>query len=180
MTDRTKIIPYVVPSSYPRAGGGLERELGHGIHATLAQQLDHLVGNLGPEGVEQLGFASVEECWQTALVNIDTVFKTKLQAHMFPAESADVLDLILCGDSWLAASCIMRPRLHAWASEALKTDDLLVSIPNPEALLIFPKGTAAQHDAMRAKIRAAEAHHRKPLTWELFALSATGIQPFSA
>ncbi len=32
MSERTAIVPYVVPSTYPLAGGGMERALGHGLH----------------------------------------------------------------------------------------------------------------------------------------------------
>jgi hypothetical protein len=70
------------------------------------------------------------------------------------------------------------PRLHTWARKTL-ADDILVSIPNPEALLLFPKGTPAQRAATRVRIREAEAEHRKPITWELFELTETGVIAFS-
>ncbi|CAN5189916.1 hypothetical protein BH11MYX1_BH11MYX1_52100 [soil metagenome] len=176
-TDRTKVVPYVVPSTYPLPGNGWSRPLGHDIHAILSLEYDRLVTGMGPADFKQLQFGSVEECWETALTNLDEVFASRTRSTMFP-EPPEGVPFILTGDSWLAASCIVLPRFRGWASKLLGTDALLVSIPNPEALLTFPKGTRAQRQAMRSKIRDAERGHRKLITWELFELSDTGIRPF--
>lgn len=176
---RDQIVPYVVPSTYPPVPEGWCYSIGHGVRVMLAVNQDMVVRNLSDDEIPGLGLASIDECWATAHANIDRVFRDQTKAAMFPAESPDLVDLILCGDTWLAASCIVRPGLHAWASKNLGgQQQLLVSIPNPEALLIFPRGTAPQRAAMRARIRGAEAEHRKPITWELFELSAAGIEPF--
>jgi hypothetical protein len=136
-----------------------------------------VVTGFNEELFAQLGFASLDECWEIALASLDHLHRTGMKARLFDAHD-EVPAFILCGDSWFAASCIVMPRLHAWASQALATEDVLVSIPTPEAILVFPRGTAQQRAAMRVTIRDAEHGHRKPLTWELFSVSTTGVAAF--
>jgi hypothetical protein len=45
-------------------------------------------------------------------------------------------------------------------------------------MLIFPKGTRRARDAMRALICQNESDGAKPLTFELFELTADGPTPF--
>ena len=178
MSRSKSVVPYVVPGSYPLREPPWSRPLGHELHAVLAENVGTIITPLQPEGFERFGLASLDAAWEVAMSNIETVFTKSVQARKFPAQSAAELDLILCGASWLAASCVVMPSLHSWASKHLGTGDLLASIPNPEALLVFPRGEPAQRAAMRKRIRKAEEGHRKPLTWELFELTASGCRPF--
>ena len=49
--------------------------------------------------------------------------------------------------------------------------------PQREAMLLFPLGTREERDQMRALTRESEKDARKLVTWELFTLSTTGLQP---
>lgn len=178
MNHSESVVPYVVPGSYPLREPPWSRPLGHDLHVVLAENVGTLITPLEPGSLERFGWASVDAAWETAMSNIETVFTKSVQAQKFGAKSAKDLDLILCGASWLAASCLVMPALHKWASKHLGTGDLLASIPNPEALLLFPRGEPAQRAAMRTRIREAEEGHRKPLTWEFFELTTTGCRPF--
>ena len=44
-------------------------------------------------------------------------------------------------------------------------------------MLLFPFGTREGRDQMRRLIRKSEADARKPVTWELFTLSAASLHP---
>ncbi len=85
---------------------------------------------------------------------------------------------VLWSGHWLTASCIRHPGLYRFGSKYLKEQTFCVSIPQREAMLLFPLGTRADRDAMRSMIRETESDARKPVTWELFTLSAAGLHPF--
>ena len=143
----------------------------------LATDLGELVTNIRVEELASFGVGSMDEAWPIAFENLDRIFSSDVKAHLFPPEEGKP-PFILCGGHWLAATCVLLPRLHERAAKALGTTDLLVSIPQRDALVVFPRGTLAERDAMRAQIRIAEADARKPLTWELFALAPDGVSEF--
>jgi hypothetical protein len=87
------------------------------------------------------------------------------------------MPFILWSRHWLSASCVRLSGLYAFASHLLKADTVCASVPQREAMLLFPLGTSEQRDQMRALIRENEVDARKPLTWELFILSAAELQP---
>ncbi len=177
MSDRkSTIVPYVVPKSYV-TNPGTARLLGHDIWAVLAEAKGDLVGGISAARLGELGVGSVEAAWSIAFENLDDVFTDKLKCPWFPARDG-VPKFILCGGHWLAGSCLVLPRLHAWASRTFDSEEILVSVPQREALVIFPKGTRSSRAGMREKIRAAESDARKLITWELFSLDSAGVREF--
>lgn len=74
----------------------------------------------------------------------------------------------------MASSCILLLDLYDLASKRLGTTDILVSVPNRDAMLVFPKGAAHYRQAMRALIREKESDGPKPLTFKLFGLTEAG------
>ena len=173
--SRDKLVPYVVPSTYP-VEPSAARSIGHGLWAVLAEDAGNLAANVRAAGLGEFGIDSVDAAWPIALANLERVFR-KLESHLFPPEDGKPA-FLLCGGHWLAATCAIAPGVHARASQRLRTPDLLVSIPQRDALVIFPRGAAADRDEMRRQIRIAEADARKPLTWELFALTPDGLVEF--
>ncbi|MCP3099257.1 hypothetical protein LZ198_10280 [Myxococcus sp. K15C18031901] len=171
-----RIVPYVVPSTYPRVPE-LSRELGHGLWVLLSKNLDGLVSGLSQEDLEDAGAMSIDEAWKTADENLDAYFKKEGTARRYSDEPGLPPFIVLSG-TWLVATCIVLQRLHTIAARALPDTELLVSIPHRESLLIFPKGTAKSRAKMRARIRQVDGGGDKPLTFELFDLTATGVTPF--
>lgn len=171
VVDRAHLLPYVVPSSYPidRAAA---RPLGHDVWLVLVNSVRNLVHPIPSADVD-------DDAWRAAFDNIDRVFGDRIMAMRYDGNPGEGLPpLILCGGHALASSCVVMPRLFAWASAALGERELLVSIPTRSALHVFPRSDAAGRAAMRAKIRAAETGRDKPITWELFTLAETGLAPF--
>jgi len=60
----------------------------------------------------------------------------------------------------------------------LKTDDVCISIPQREVMIIFQKGDKSFRDEMRAMIKEKEQDAVKPLTWQFFTFDEKGIVPF--
>lgn len=178
--DQSRIYPYVVPSGYvenqPR-DDGLIQSLGHDVYLMLVHDGDGVCRNvLG----EELHDASVtaEQLHQTARSNLERLAKgPDIQKAAYKSSVGH--PFIVWADHWLAASCLVLPRLHESARNYLGTDDILVSVPQREAMLLFPRADADFRQMMREMILENESDARKPITLELFSLTATGVTPYS-
>jgi hypothetical protein len=176
--DLAKIYPYVVPAGYveaaPSGPEGFILPLGHDVFAMLVHDLDGLCRNVLPEEVEGLEAGEVH---QRALSNLEDLAQgQEIQKSMHQGPGG--MPFILWSGHWLTASCIRLGGLHAFATKLLKVDTVCVSIPQREAMLLFPRGTREQRDQMRTLIRQNEEDARKLVTWELFTLSAAVLEPF--
>lgn len=178
--ELAKIYPYVVPYGYVEdiqdAPNGFIASLGHDIFAMLVEDCDGICSsvlleqlaqeNLTPSGLHRLALDNLE-----TLASGEAIHKSMHQGPSgFP--------FVLWHGHWLTASCIRLPGLYKFASKQLNTDSVCVSIPQREAMLLFPVGTKEQRTQMRSLIRENEQDARKLVTWELFTLSATGVSPF--
>jgi hypothetical protein len=114
-----------------------------------------------------------------ALQNLEELARTQ-QIHMAQLpQGPQGRPFVLVGGHWAAATALLLPHLRTIAAPTLGTDDLLASIPHREAMLIFARGDRSYRDAMRGLVRQNESDGRKPLTFELFALTSDGVEPFS-
>ena len=175
--DASKIYPYVVPAAYLEVGGTKSQTiawpLGHGLHVALVHDLDGIVRNVTPNDLASLGL-SFEEAKKRSLGNLSTLFKSgDIKASRFNGPGGN--PFILMGGHWATATCILLPDLHKFAASNIGSDELCVSIPHRDALLIFAKGDKAYRDLMRKMIREKENDGRKPLSFELFNLTSTGL-----
>lgn len=85
--------------------------------------------------------------------------------------------LIVWTGHWLTASCIRLPGIGEWASEALGTNEICVSIPQRESLLFFANRNRQFRDDMRSLIRSSEDEAQKLVTFELFTLAGDVLRP---
>lgn len=174
--DAAKVYPYVIPAAYLEGATGvrtLSWPLGHGLHVSLIHDLDGLVRNVTPDELGGLGL-SLEEAKKRATDNLSLLFKSgEIKASRFNGPGGK--PFILVGGHWATATCILLPNLHKFAAPNLGAEELCVSIPHREAMLIFPKGDKAYRDTMRRMIREKESDGPKPLSFELFTLTAEGL-----
>lgn len=178
--DRSKLYPYLVPPDYPdtlSTPGHSRRMLGHGIAVALVLDHDGVVEGVSAERLKhaQLG---LDAAYALAAQNLESLLRShtlKLQVFEGGPEGQS---FVLVGGHWEAAATILQPKLHALVASALNTTELCASVPHRDAMLIFPKGTRRSRDAMRALVREKESGAPKPLTFELFELTAKGPNPF--
>jgi hypothetical protein len=179
--DRTKIYPYVVPAGYverqPTEPQGLTLSLGHDIYIMLVHDLDGVCRNVLAEELEKARLSPVQAHAQGS-ENLENLAKQPVFQTSLHRTKAQDLPFILWGGHWLAASCIRLPRLFELASKHLNTNDICVSIPQREVMLLFPKADRSFRDAMKAMIHENEREERKLITWELFSLTCDGVRPF--
>jgi len=174
-----KIYPYIVPSGYidklPATTDGFVLPLGHDVFAMLVHDLDGLCRNVFEGELAEVRLDAAQ-AHRRALANLEQLAEgNAIQKALY--RGPEGMPFILWSGHWLAASCARLPSLHAIASEILQTTALCVSIPHRESLLIFPQGTRQQRDQMREIIRRNEGDANKPITWELFKLTPTGLAP---
>lgn len=148
--------------------------LGHGLHVVLVHDLDGVVGNVMPEELSRLG-VTIEEAKKRAVVNLAALVQSgAIQQRRFERGPGQK-PFVLFGGHWAAATCILLPGLRQTGIKNVGSEEVCVCIPHREALLMFPKGDKAYRDAMRTMIRERENDGRKPLAFELFELTASGI-----
>jgi hypothetical protein len=117
-----------------------------------------------------------DEAYEQAISNLDKLFRSgEIKTRVFQ-NGPRGQPFILAGGHWAAAAAILLPKLREIAMGALKTDSICVSIPHREAMLIFPKGDSASRDEFRKIILEREGDGKKPLTFELFELTAEGAK----
>jgi hypothetical protein len=178
--EEAKLYPYVVPEAayYPRGvadqeAAGATFKLGHGLAVALVHDNGGLVHNVSPEELRQAHLTAAQ-AREIALRNLQSAIASgTIGAKVFDA-GPEGRPFILFSGHWLASSCILLPDLYDLASKRLGTTDILVSVPNRDAMLVFPKGDAHYRQAMRALIREKESDGLKPLTFKLFGLTKAG------
>jgi hypothetical protein len=177
--DLAKVYPYVVPVGYielaPGGPDGFVVPVGHDLFALPVHDLDGLCRNVLPDELAAAGLGTAA-LHQRALDNLEALAKGP-DIHKSMHQGPGGMPFVVWSGHWLTASCLRLSGLYAFASRALKADAVCVSVPHREAMLVFPVGTREQRDQMRAIIRENEADAPKPLTWELFTLSAAGLRP---
>ena len=151
-------------------------DVGHGLVVQLIEHLESKQGRVSPEQLQEAGL-SPENARRIALENLARF------ADESPDLSVQVLGtpggpihLLLYADHPLASACLLLPDLYEHAAEMLHETELLACVPQAESLVVFP---AAIREAVVAKLREIEADAARPLTFELFSLSANGVVPFT-
>jgi hypothetical protein len=180
--ETARIYPYVVPAAYVEAISpemdGMALPLGHDVYAMLWEDCGGVSRNVAADELESAGldpFAAQD----VALENLHRVARSGAVRIGLMGTKTDDSPFIVWAGHWLAASCVRLPNLYAFACEQLHARDLCASIPQRETLVIFPNKGKPFRDQMRRIIRHSEAPGEKPITFELFSLTADGVCPFS-
>jgi hypothetical protein len=139
---------------------------------------DGLIRNVHQEDLGELGL-SVEDAQTKAIDNLRATIKADKDFKPQLALSEDGLGHIVWMGPWLTASCIVLPDLHEWASKHLKTEEILVSVPQQQFLFLFSLGDAAFREEMKRYIRKVIEGMKKLITFDLFLLTRRGLEPYS-
>lgn len=173
--DPDSIYPYLVPEEYLQFHGDAPHwTLGHGIQIVLVIERDGLVQNLRNEELEQLSMTA-DAAYDLAVENLDKLLKANA-IGMQKLNGPQGKPFILMGGHWATASAILDHGLLDWSTKILGTDEICISIPHREALLIFPRGDEAYRAEMLAMIRDKESDHNKMLTFGLFQYGKDGLR----
>ncbi len=176
--DASKIYPYVVPSGYFDAAGEKSKAvswpLGHGLHVALVHDLGGLVRNVLPGDLAALGLTA-DEAKKKAIQNLQSLAMSGAIGQQRFDSGPENKPFVLFGGHWAAAACILLPGLRQMGVKNVGSDEVCVCIPHREALLMFSKGDRKYRDAIRRMIKERESDGRKPLTFDLFELTPSGI-----
>jgi hypothetical protein len=175
--NASKIFRYVIPAGYfdhQEMAKSLTWPIGHGLHVALVYDLGGSVRNVLPEDLPTLGITA-EQAKQRAIANLEVLALTgAIGQQRFTGPSQK--PFVLFGGHWAAATCILLPGLREMGAKNVGSAEVCVCIPHREALLMFPKGDKEYRAAMRKMIEEHESDGRKPLTFELFELTSSGIK----
>jgi hypothetical protein len=131
----------------------------HAFKVTLVEETGGAVKSLTLEDLNALGMTPTQACAKT----------TENLEHLL---ISGVIQMQLFGDHWGAAACILLPNLPTLAKNSLNTEEICLSIPHREALLIFGKEDRGHRDRMRTMIEEMEGNQPKPLMLGLFTFRA--------
>ena len=166
------IYPYVVTKDYPiNEASGKSISIGNELYYEYIRDKNGIV-----ESFDISKQNDKSKIQKKAIENLKNAFKNNIKAMSFengPANS----QFILLGNHWTAATQILNPDLYDWAKKILKTEKLIVSIPNRETLLIFPSMDKKYFSDIKTFVKGKESGERKMLTFELYELNSTGFVP---
>jgi hypothetical protein len=168
------IYPYIIREEYvPYQADALQlvKPLGHSIHVTLVEDMGGAVKSLKLENLNAIDLTP-PQAYAKAIGNLERLLISGVIQMQLFAQGSNGKPFILVGGHWGAAACILLPNLPNLAKNGLNSDEICLSIPHREALLIFAKEDRASRDRMRAMIEEMEGNQPKPLTLGLFTFRA--------
>jgi hypothetical protein len=169
--EMSNIFPYVVTKNYPiDVQSGKSTPIGNDIYIEYVIEKKGIV-----EGINISITKNKEKIKVKAIENLQKVFKNDIKAMSFQNGPGNCM-FILIGNHWSAATQIINPDLFLWATKILKTDKLIISIPNRETLLIFPNMDKIFYSDIKKMVIEKESNDRKMLTFELFLLTSSGLK----
>ena len=176
--DLENIYPYIITKEY--LVDGIKEEtvvidtIGKDLYLTLVKDLNGLVENVRISELKRNNI-STTLATQTAKNNLDKLFKEqKIKPMLF--EGPNGLPFILFSDHWLSSASLFWTKIYSFSSKNLKTDTIYVSIPQRDAMILFPKCSAKELSDFKKMIKEKESNARKPLTFEVFQLDKNGLK----
>lgn len=149
--------------------------LGNDLSVMLVFDLGGLIRNVTKQDLDRLEL-SAADARALALKNLEKLAASGAVKQAVYASGPNKTPFVYFSDHWAAATCILLSNLYGMASRNLGAGEFCVSIPHREAMLIFPKGDVTSRAAVKKFVRENESGARKPLTFELFELTSTGVR----
>lgn len=172
-TDLSNVFPYIITQDYLIEGIKEETVLidtliENELYLTLVKDLNGLVENIKISDLKQQNI-SIELATDSAHANLDRMFKEqKIKATLF--DGPNDIPFILFSEHWLSSASLYWTNLYSFANKNLKADTFYVSIPQRDAMIIFPKCNNKELLDFKAMIKEKESDASKLLTWEIFQL----------
>jgi len=172
------VYPYIITKDY--LIDGIKEEtvffdtiIDNELYLTLVKDLNGLVENVKSSDLRK-GNITNQQAIDSAKKNLDRMLKEeKIKATLF--NGPNDIKFILFSDHWLSAASLYRSNLYTFASKNLKADTFYVSIPQRDAMIIFPKCNDNELSDFKTMIKEKESDARKLLTWEIFQLDKNGL-----
>lgn len=172
--DVSALYPVLVPTGYFSGGPApVVHPLLPGLDVALVEH-HAAAGGAGLAGyVREADLAAAgltrPRAWQLAMQHLEDAAKKELHPHGFAGTDGKP-KMILWPDHWLAATCLLLPRLWKMTTTVLKSEHVLIAIPHRDVMVLFADGGEAANRAMVAQIRENEKDGRKPITDKLLRL----------
>ena len=177
--DLSNVFPYIITQDYLIDGIKEETVLidtliENELYLTLVKDINGLVENIKISDLKQQNI-SIQLATDSAYANLEKMFKEqKIKATLF--DGPNDIPFIIFSDHWLAAASLYWTNLYSFANKNLKVDTFYVSVPQRDAMIIFPKCNDREVLDFKAMIKEKESDARKPLTWEIFQLDNERIK----
>ena len=178
------VYPYLVPGLINPDWARITIAVGHGIHVTLFEdhQSEHGIvhATVAPDTLEAAGLTA-EAAHAAALENLERFASAEeawgLSMKMI-GQPGEPVNFLLISDHPRAAACLRLRYLYEQASQLLQSAEVCACAPQRESLIVFPRRDRAYREMLVGKLREIEANARRPISFELFELSADGVKPF--
>ena len=173
--DRAAVYPVIVPAGYLPTGP-VHKPLIPGLEVALVENRDGgsavgLARYLRPQDLDGL---ALDDAYKLGLDNLEAAAKHQ-DIPIQGRGSGSGVDLIVWGDDWRAATCLLLPGVAQMAHTRLGDGPLLALIPHRNVLVILADGPG--RDATVKTVLDAEQGDRKPITNRVLRLVPSD-QPF--
>lgn len=181
--DSTKLFPYLVRGPLPADTTAVAVSIGHGLFAQIFEDRDEggklVHGAVGAEQLRETGL-TVEDVHRVALDNLAKFAESDPALSIqILGKPGDAVHFLLYSDHPRAAACLRLPDLYEEARERLQTDEVLALAPQWESLVVLPKRDREFRDRLIGKLREVEADAERPLSFDLFELTPSGLREFA-
>ena len=171
--DPAQLYPRLITGAADSAG--LVRPLGNGLAVALVADQDGVLKEIKAADLKKMDLTPAL-AHRRALDNLSAYFragKMKIDRLEGPRDAP----YIMCSSYWLCSSLLLYSELADWAGEILGSEDLLLSVPHRDALIVFRQGKKTDPAAWKKFIAEKEAGAPDPLTPELFELKDKAVRP---
>jgi hypothetical protein len=173
--DKTAVYPVIVPAGYLPTGA-VRKPLIAGLEVALVENHDggSAAGLARYLRAQDLEGMQIDDAYRLGLANLETAARRQ-EIPIQGRGSGSGVDLIVWGDDWRAATCVLLPGVAQMAHDRLGPGALLALIPHRNVLVILPDGPG--RDAMVKNALDAEQGDPKPISDRVLRLVPSD-QPF--
>lgn len=173
--EKAAVYPVIVPTGYLPTGP-VHRPLIAGLEVALVENRDggSAVGLARYLRQQDLEGMTLDDAYKLGLANLEAAAKRQ-EIPIQGRGSGSGVDMIVWGDDWRAATCLLLPGVAQMAHDRLGAGPLLALIPHRNVLVILADGPA--RDATVKTVLDAEQGDRKPITNRVLRLVPSD-QPF--
>ncbi len=174
------IYPYLMPGLISADWEPVSVNLGHGIYATLFEDNEGEKGivhkTVSPDDIASSEYTAAQ-LHDRALDNLVRSVQNGDVAIQMAGKPGGEFNFLLFTQHPRACACLRLPNLYQLAFEYLQVVEICACVPQRESLVVMPARTAEYRQSMVRKLREIEADARRPISFELFNVTESGISP---
>jgi hypothetical protein len=138
--------------------------------------MDGRVRNLVQSDLDRLGI-TVGTAHQFALDNLSELAESD-QIIKRLVQGPNQMPMMIWGGHWLTSSCMLLPKMNSWFKQELKSESILLNIPQRDMLMMFPNNSKNAYLEIQRFVRQNNDKFLDTISLRLFEITDQGLDPF--